>query len=65
MKTVLVVDDDPMALSLTRDVLGAAGYEVLTAADGRSGIDAALDSHPDLILLDMMMPKIDGYTLTP
>ena len=56
MKTILVVDDDPMALTLCRDVLGASGYNVFTAADGSTGIKVAAEKKPDLILLDLMMP---------
>ncbi|MCK5356972.1 MAG: response regulator, partial [Elusimicrobiales bacterium] len=40
-----------------------AGYEVLTASDGQSGLDAAIAKKPDLILLDIMMPKMDGMTM--
>ena len=61
-KTVLVVDDDPFALTLTKDVLVAAGYSIITAANGQLGLDAANAKKPDLILLDVMMPKMDGYT---
>ena len=61
MKTILAVDDDPMATTLIRDVLTAAGYQVVTANNGKSGIESALAKKPNLILLDVMMPKIDGY----
>jgi DNA-binding response OmpR family regulator len=62
MKIVLVVDDDPMATTLVTDVLSAAGYAVITASNGRSGVDAAVAKKPNLILLDVMMPKMDGYS---
>ena len=61
MKTILAVDDDPMATTLMRDVLTAAGYQVVTASNGKSGIESALAKKPNLILLDVMMPKVDGY----
>jgi len=65
VKTVLVVDDDQMALTLSKDVLSAAGYNVLTAEEGPSCLEIAANQKPDLILLDLMMPKMDGYsTLT-
>jgi two-component system alkaline phosphatase synthesis response regulator PhoP len=50
-----------MATTLIRDVLTAAGYQVVTASNGRSGIESAVARKPNLILLDVMMPKIDGY----
>src|SRR5216117_725855 len=46
-----------------KDVLEAEGYRVLTAADGESGLRRALEEKPDLILLDIMMPKMDGYAV--
>jgi DNA-binding response OmpR family regulator len=61
LKTILAVDDDPMATTLIRDVLSAAGYQVVTASNGKSGIESALANKPNLILLDVMMPKVDGY----
>src|SRR5947208_8575638 len=45
------------------DVLQAEGYRVLSAADGESGLKRALEEKPDLILLDIMMPKLDGYAV--
>jgi DNA-binding response OmpR family regulator len=61
LKTILAVDDDPMATTLIRDVLTAAGYQVVTASNGKSGIESAVAKKPNLILLDVMMPKVDGY----
>jgi len=51
-----------MRTALT-DVLSAEGYRVLSAADGESGLRRAIDEKPDLILLDIMMPKLDGYAV--
>jgi DNA-binding response OmpR family regulator len=60
---VLVVEDEaPMRMAL-EDVLKAAGYRVLTAADGEAGLALALEEKPDLVLLDVMMPKLDGLAL--
>ena len=61
MKHILIIDDEQDMLDLLRPRLEAAGYEVSTAPDGQSGLDKAREEKPDLILLDVMMPKIDGY----
>jgi CheY-like chemotaxis protein len=58
---ILCVDDDPLILQMLGDVLRLRGYTVVTAADGEAGLDAAMLEHPDLILLDVMMPGIDGF----
>lgn len=60
-KTVLVVDDDQDLRSLVALVLEEEGYEVETAADGKQGLDAVKRAMPDLILLDMKMPVMDGW----
>lgn len=59
--TILVIDDSPTNLEVIYGMLVNAGYEVLVEMDGESGIQQAKDNHPDLILLDIMMPKIDGF----
>ena len=60
---VLVVEDEaPMRMAL-EDILKADGYRVLTAADGEAGLALAVGEKPDLILLDVMMPKVDGLAL--
>ena len=61
---VLVADDDPDILALMRFRLEREGYEVLAAADGQSALDLALQRTPDLAVLDVMMPRLDGYELT-
>jgi CheY-like chemotaxis protein len=58
---VLVVDDDPSIRLLCRVNLEAAGHLVDEAADGREAIEAALDAPPDVAVLDVMMPGIDGW----
>ena len=61
METVLIVEDDPVMLRGLKDNFEFKGYRVLTAADGEAGLNAALDKKPDLIILDIMLPKINGY----
>ncbi|MBN2163815.1 MAG: response regulator transcription factor [Pontiellaceae bacterium] len=63
METVLIVEDDPALLTGLKDNFAYKGYKVLTAADGEKGLDAALNAKPDLILLDLMLPKINGYEI--
>ncbi len=58
---VLIIDDEPDLLETIRFRLDAAGYEVITAPDGLSGIEKAREAKPDLIMLDIMMPGIDGF----
>src|SRR6267143_1027666 len=63
MERILIIEDElPMRTALA-DVLQAEGYRVLSAADGQSGLQRALVEKPDLILLDVMMPKLDGYAV--
>jgi DNA-binding response OmpR family regulator len=59
---VLAVDDEPDVLRLVEIKLKKAGFDVLTARDGQEGLDTALAEHPDVVLLDVMMPRMDGYT---
>ncbi|MCC6445585.1 MAG: response regulator [Armatimonadetes bacterium] len=61
MPTILVVDDEPDILSLLQFKLKKEGYTVLTAADGPTGLAAAQTHLPDVIVLDVMMPKMDGF----
>lgn len=58
---VLVVEDTPTILAGVRDALEFEEYEVLTATNGADGLKLALDEDPDVIVLDVMMPKMDGY----
>jgi DNA-binding response OmpR family regulator len=63
MKTVLLVDDEPDFVELTKMRLEGNGYKVLTASNGQEGLDVARSQKPDLILLDVMMPDMDGYQM--
>ena len=60
-KTTLIVDDEKLILISTRIVLESVGYQVLTAASGEEAISKAKEDKPGLILLDIMMPGIDGW----
>ena len=59
--TILVADDEPAIRDLLRDFLEAQGYAVVTACDGKEALAAARASAPDLVLLDVMMPWMDGF----
>jgi two-component system cell cycle response regulator len=61
MKKILVIDDLPENVFMLKDRLEHEGYEVLTAYNGKSGIEKAQNEVPDLILLDVMMPDINGF----
>lgn len=58
--TVLVVDDDPVIVKLLQVNFEMEGYDVITAGDGQEGLDRARAEHPDAIVLDVMMPKLNG-----
>lgn len=60
---ILAVDDTPENLEILRLRLEANGYEVMTAADGEEGLVKVREFKPDLILLDIMMPKLDGISV--
>ena len=61
-KKVLLIDDDAMVIELVKASLHGSEFEVLTASDGESGIEEARKMKPDVILLDIMMPNLDGLT---
>jgi len=60
MKKILFVEDDPIIVQVDRGPLKNAGYEVEVAEDGLKALKVLLDLRPDLVLLDVMMPKVDG-----
>ncbi len=63
MKRILIIEDDISILNGLKDVLIFKSYDVLTATDGESGYETAIEKSPDLIILDIMLPKMDGFTL--
>lgn len=62
-KTILIIEDEIAIQSILAEPLMACGYKVITASDGLEGINAFHAYHTDLVLLDIMMPKIDGYAV--
>jgi two-component system, OmpR family, alkaline phosphatase synthesis response regulator PhoP len=59
---ILAVDDEPDVLRLVEIKLKKAGFEVLTARDGEEGLQKAISEQPDVVLMDVMMPRMDGFT---
>ena len=64
MKTILVVDDEPKITQLARDYLEHAGFAVLVAGDGEAALVAVRQRHPDLVVLDLGLPGLDGLDVT-
>lgn len=62
MKTVLYADDNLEIIELVRVLVERAGYQLLTARNGREAVQLSLDENPDLVLMDINMPGIDGFT---
>lgn len=62
-KKILVVDDDPITTEIVKNDLIANGYEVASAKNGLDGLERSAGEKPDLIILDIMMAKMDGYTM--
>jgi len=64
MKTILVVDDEPKIVKLVRDYLERAGFKVVYASDGKSALTSARSDKPDLVILDLGLPQLDGLDVT-
>jgi len=60
---ILIVEDEPALLRGLKDTFEGLGYEVLVAQDGQAGLESALSLNPDLILLDIMLPRVNGYEI--
>lgn len=63
-KTILVVEDNPMNMKLMKAVLDLGSYRMLQAEDAETGLELARKEHPDLILMDIQLPGMDGFTAT-
>lgn len=61
---ILIVEDNPDNRTLITDILLSLGYEVIEAIDGEQGVEKALAERPDLILMDLSLPQMDGWTAT-
>jgi len=61
-KKILMIDDEPELVDIVKKRLEASGYDFIGSYDGVSGMEAAVKGKPDLILLDVRMPRMDGYT---
>lgn len=61
---ILIVEDNPDNRTLITDILISLGYEVIEAIDGEQGVEKALAERPDLILMDLSLPQMDGWTAT-
>ena len=60
---IMVVDDEPLVAILVQEILEGNGYQVTVAGDGRSALELLRSRRPDLVLLDILMPDIDGYAV--
>ncbi len=65
MKTVLIIEDNENNLYMMRFILAKLGHQVLEARDGATGVKTAGEKHPDLILMDIQLPVMDGYNGHP
>jgi CheY-like chemotaxis protein len=61
-KTILIIDDDPVLVRVLEQAFENEGYRTVSACDGAQALKKLQDEHPDLIILDIQMPKIHGYT---
>lgn len=62
--TILIVDDSPTETHILKGIVEGGGYQVITAADGESGVAVAKESRPDLVLMDVVMPGLNGFQAT-
>lgn len=64
VRTILIVEDNPMNRDMLSRRLAKRGYRILTAEDGKSGVDIAIEQQPDMILMDINLPIMDGLEAT-
>jgi CheY-like chemotaxis protein len=57
----LVIDDDPMVVEMLSEMIRSFGYDVITAGGGQEGINKAFETHPDVLIVDLMMPDVNGF----
>jgi CheY-like chemotaxis protein len=60
MKRIIIIEDNAVAANLYRGALSREGYQVIVASDGEAGLQAINESRPDLVVLDLMLPKVEG-----
>ena len=63
MARILIIEDEPQMRGMIEQVLIRAGHEVLTASDGKAGLDLFRDQMPDLVITDILMPEVDGLEI--
>jgi CheY-like chemotaxis protein len=63
MKKILVAEDNPASSELIREVLSGRGYEIIEACDGRQALEKIEETQPDLVLLDIQLPILDGFAV--
>jgi DNA-binding response OmpR family regulator len=63
LKTILIVEDDESMVEALAEKFNSSGFQVITAKNGEEGLALALSKHPDIILLDIVMPKLDGLSM--
>ena len=64
MARILIVDDCPLQRAVAQKVVESLGHRAIVSVDGASGIEAALREQPDLVLMDVVLPKVDGFAAT-
>ena len=64
IKKILIIDDSPTERHVLTEILNRGGYEIITAENGEEGIEKARSEQPDLILMDVVMPGLNGYQAT-